>query len=762
MNIGDKITGGSSGATAIVVGKDVYTNPSTGVKTYKLHLVNVIGTFSASETFTGSLSGATGTYVSIVSHVAGDAITSTESGTVCLLFNIPNSDALKFRTGSREFKLIDNSSATGQFTSRGRCNYNAQGVLQTKQATVVATRNGELVEEAVKDNQVIIQSSTRAVADTGWWDPLAQSFLVDSQGGAFLSKVDLFFAAKDSNLPVTIEIREMVNGIPGKTVLPFSRVTIPSSQINLSSNTVFDVDGTSYPKFDTATTIEFPSPVYVMDKTEYALVVMSDSNAYKLWISQVGDFVPNTTIRIAEQPYNGVLFKSQNASTWTADQMQDMTFNLYRANFNTGVSASVVMTNGNVLRYNLEQDPFQTLNGSTTVRVWHKNHGFIAGNSVQYKFFNTSGVEQSSATVNGAVITANSNYTISNVQLDCYTIVANNAATSTGYAGGSLVYATRNIRFETIQPNINVLNFSDTSVSYTLTSTNYADGSTLNNPCIVNDNNYFLTSQVATSAANSLKVTATMASSNPALSPVLDTERCSAILVANKLDTPSESNTNVAAIDAITLLTTQSCTLATASGTSTITPASATNQAIVKRIVVGSYVMFTGSSTNSSYNSVKLLVTNVDQTTGAITVSGATFTSETVNLTLTNYNFFVDEITPMGSSATSKYVSKQITLAQQSTTIRVKLAACIPNEANVLVYYKTGTSGTTMKNTNWVLLPSDKTLPKTSIDSDAFYDVDYTVSNLALFDRLMVKIVMQSTNTAAVPRVRDLRIIACA
>ena len=49
-----------------------------------------------------------------------------------------------------------------------------------------------------------------------------------------------------------------------------------------------------------------------------------------------------------------------------------------------------------------------------------------------------------------------------------------------------------------------------------------------------------------------------------------------------------------------------------------------------------------------------------------------------------------------------------------------------------------------------------------SIGSDTFYDVDYTATNLTAFTKLSVKLVMQSTNTAAVPRAKDLRIIACA
>ena len=40
-----------------------------------------------------------------------------------------------------------------------------------------------------------------------------------------------------------------------------------------------------------------------------------------------------------------MLFKSQNASTWTADQYEDLKFNLYRAKFDTSVTGSAVFNN---------------------------------------------------------------------------------------------------------------------------------------------------------------------------------------------------------------------------------------------------------------------------------------------------------------------------------------------------------------------------------------------------------------------------------
>ena len=61
---------------------------------------------------------------------------------------------------------------------------------------------------------------------------------------------------------------------------------------------------------------------------------MSNSNKYNVRYAQIGDEDQNGN-RISQQPYNGVLFKSQNASTWTADQNKDLTFVLKRAVFDS-------------------------------------------------------------------------------------------------------------------------------------------------------------------------------------------------------------------------------------------------------------------------------------------------------------------------------------------------------------------------------------------------------------------------------------------
>ena len=464
----------------------------------------------------------------------------------------------------------------------------------------------------------------------------------------------------------------------------------------------------------------------------------------------MGDTIPGTTDPISQQPYNGVLFKSQNASTWSADQLQDMKFTIWRANFDTAVSSNVVFTTGNIPRYSLQTDPFQTVSGSKYVRVYHNNHGYKATDSVT--------VTAATNPVNATTI--NGTYSVINPQLDSYVILTTGAnANATGYAGGNGCYALTNIKYETLCPNINTMSFPETTSSYSLKSTDWTTSVLSTTPisCSINENNYFYTPQVINIANTSLQLFGTLSSTNSSLSPVIDTHRLSAIAVTNRVDSPIASTYNYAVIDESTLLSAVSCTF---SG-STLATSVAGNQALLKRIIPGMYVRFTGSTTNSSYNNTALLVTSVG-TDGTLTFSGVTFASETVSITLYYSNNFVDDITPVGSSTQSKYVSKEVNLSLQSTALSIKFAGCIPTAADVLVYYKIGTSSTVFSQTNWTLISPDVVVPKTAIGSDTFSDINYTLSSLPLFTKVSVKLVMKSTNTAAVPRVKDLRIIACA
>ena len=160
-------------------------------------------------------------------------------------------------------------------------------------------------------------------------DPLSQTFKVD-EDGAFLTSVDLFFARKDPNENISVEIRTTELGTPTtQLVQDFARVVVNPVDINVSSNG------------EVATRVTFPSPIYLEPDTEYALVLgVQQSIEYEVWISRMGDRTVNTqslpdaeSVIVTRQYLGGSLFKSQNGSVWTASQYEDMKFQLYKASF---------------------------------------------------------------------------------------------------------------------------------------------------------------------------------------------------------------------------------------------------------------------------------------------------------------------------------------------------------------------------------------------------------------------------------------------
>ena len=78
---------------------------------------------------------------------------------------------------------------------------------------------------------------------------------------------------------------------------------------------------------------------------------------------------------ISGQPYAGSLFLSQNASTWTAEQTDDLKFNMKIAKFDTSKTASVYFENIDLPNQKLAKNPITTTAGSNTVKVASYMHG---------------------------------------------------------------------------------------------------------------------------------------------------------------------------------------------------------------------------------------------------------------------------------------------------------------------------------------------------------------------------------------------------
>ena len=485
--------------------------------------------------------------------LGGNLITDS-NGSVTGTFAIPDPkvDANpRWRTGQRVFRLT--SSSTNDLTSApdtaANAEYIARGIIETVQNTIISTRTAGVEFRATNETENVTRSDVvrGAGRQVGYHDPLAQTFMIDDEGGVFLTSVDIYFSSKDANIPVTLQVRNTVNGYPGQSILPFSEKTLNPSAVSTST------DGT------TATTFTFDSPVYVQENTEYAFVLMANSTDYNVYVARLGETALDSDRTISQQPYAGVFFKSQNGVTWTADQNEDIKFKIKRAEFSQ-VTGTVTLTNDTLPSRTLKNNPLRTTNASGVIRVFHPNHGMHGTDN------NVTIAGVASGTYNGiAHSDINGTYTsISNVTLDSYDITTSGTATATGDVGGATVTATQNRTFDVLNlAGIQTMQLPGTDINYYVRPTTgksihgseseFSLTSNANKISVVNkDNIYFTAPQAVMSGINetnemsgqkSFWTVLELSTTNTKLSPVLDTQRMSAFTITNRLNQPTSGNT---------------------------------------------------------------------------------------------------------------------------------------------------------------------------------------------------------------------------
>ena len=123
----------------------------------------------------------------------------------------------------------------------------------------------------------------------------------------------------------------MNQGYPTREVLPFGEVSVAAADINTSSTGA------------TATTFTFPSPVFLRENEEYAFVVKSNSIDYTIYSARMGEKTLDDSRLVSKQPVLGSMFKSQNASSWTPEQMEDVKCKINVASFDTTKTGTVTL-----------------------------------------------------------------------------------------------------------------------------------------------------------------------------------------------------------------------------------------------------------------------------------------------------------------------------------------------------------------------------------------------------------------------------------
>ena len=486
-------------------------------------------------------------YTNSTSHPDGATdLISDATGEINGSFIVPSNSTLKFRTGSKEFKLLDISfNDESNATSKAAATYTSTGILETRQRTIRSTR----IEERTNITRVFPPPS----------DPIAETFYISGKeypNGLFISKADLFFSAKDSVKPVKCEIRAVENGVPVGGPLPGAFTYVASADVNIPSNPALLSSIQS-----AATTFTFEEPVYLLPDREYAIVVKSDgSTEYSAYVAEMNEFqLGSTELKIDRQPTMGSLFSSQNGYTWTPDQTRDLMFKLYRAEFSS--SASAVIENASAPSNLLAPNPFSMTSSDATVRVFHEGHGFNKNDKVYI-----SGLTPTTTYAGMLGSSLNGTRTVTAVDWTGYTFEADSNATSTIRTGGDAVIASQNVVFDAYVPTVQTLIPDETSIlgKIKLTSgLSYAGNRNLSTSSIgkdttfktitLNDFNFnnspetILTDSNETayiSGNKSVTLQLDLSTTDTKVSPIVDLQRLSLTTFENVIDKQDSSSTN--------------------------------------------------------------------------------------------------------------------------------------------------------------------------------------------------------------------------
>ena len=626
------------------------------------------------------------------SHPSGStSLISDSAGKIIGSFIIPSTSTTKFNTGAQTFKLLDiTGGLDSNAISSASATFSANGILETRQRTFQDVRIEErfVVEEIVQRR-----------------DPLAQSFFVsdvENPNGIHVTKVNVFFATKEDNfgVPVQAQIRRIENGVP--TDRPISgavKFLQPAEITNVTPLT----NSTTMANVRTApTSFVFDEPVYLTPGQEYAVVLLAESTAYTVYVSETYEFVlGSSSERIKRQPSLGSLFLSQNGSTWTPEQTKDLMFEIFRAEFST--SGVAVLKNAPIPSQLLSSNPFNTTASSSTVRVTHAGHGFAKGDAVT--------ISGSTAVGGLADSNFNTSHLITAVDHTGYTFTAKNhdsasapaqLATSTVFGGGSAVTATQNSVVDIFVPQVQTMIAPNTTVSGQIKLSNgvsyagsvkrsattsagstYTAGSFID--CQLNEINFNNapgvilsdSNQAAASINPSANVKLTLTTNDTKVSPVIDLQRLNLLAFENIIDHQD----------------------------------SAAGISVLRNVPIS----------------------------------------------------IVDETDNQDGTAAAKHVTKPVVLQESAVGLKILFAANRPDAASFRVYFRTGTADDDLTAQTYTEVSQEGDNPADD-DKNTFREYEYLAGGqgggLQSFTKFQVKIVMNSSNSSKVPAIKDLRIIA--
>ena len=388
----NSISGDFGTTTTSVVGASSGTYISSGTTSVT---VTAAGGFAAGELSTGTGSAkANGNVTAVATNnpTFSTTLQADRNGVVAGEFVVPENT---FRVGERLFRLTDSSTDTVASTeSVAEKIFRVQGLLESRTGRMSSTRPMEAKRENVKEKNVTQDTINRVSTSTNWINPLSQTFIVDkseNENGIYVSSVDIFFSTVDATMPVTLQLRPVINEVPSSSqIIPFSEVILDASDTTANSTAPSAATSSTFTRFT------FESPVYLYPD-EYAIVLTTPSDAYSVHVANLGETVKNTTdTKVSQQPFVASFYQPQNSSVWQANVEKQMMFKVNRCEFDTGTHSVYLSSNAEPLSGNTSGINFDVFKLSTSELTF-------SNTSIEYAF---KGIDSSKTVASAANRTA--------------------------------------------------------------------------------------------------------------------------------------------------------------------------------------------------------------------------------------------------------------------------------------------------------------------------------------------------------------------
>lgn len=650
----------------------------------------------------------------------------------------------KFRSGAKEFAVYDVSSGiVDDALSLARTIYTSSGSLRIAQAQIHTTRN------------VTITRFVRRIQQ----DPLAQTFMIgggEELPGAFVTKVEVFLRSapnctwkgKDNQpkIPIELQLRGVENGFPLQDAIADTHRVFVDADTAAATVNAMSTDG---PPEDLdavlANPLEFvfDEPIYLRAGTEYAIVLKSECDFYEAFVGETyGLILGKTDKRVNKQPAKGSLFLSQNGSTWTPKQTQDMAYRIYTAKFKPEGHANFY--NDKLDKY-VHNTPTSFLADSADLSklyILHSGHGLGVGDSA-----GLSGLVDSSTYngLSGAFL--QKTRLVDSADALGYSIRLDSAGgspafTNAGVFGATTAETNQAVNINEFLPDFMTLNIEGTNVTYRGSFVSGID-------------HYLLSSSSTADPRYDIDNGFTQLGNNQKVYFPSPKYLAYPSAEVTEIDTAGDSDPSI--IITAEINSTQESTFGGPLAAHYAKPAN------------GGYISDVSPVIDTQRISAVLTSNFIDNQVQDS--AGGNGLNAPRSLRQNKPSLYSPETHPWAGTALSKHITKPILFEQETNGMRVIVNAHVPPAASFDLYYRVArTQDVDFYTIPWTLgndaltnSPSKNAWVDNDVEERANQDYEYLIGgelgDLDDFTGVQFKLVFNSTNTSQVPIINSIRAI---